>query len=263
LQDCYHEVSLIPIMGRSHDPLNYLFGKNGAEMSLPKLLAKRVMGLQRILMAHHQAGAMLANASKGMERETLIREFLEKVFPLPYRFGSGTMVDSTNASSGQLDIVVEFPFWPSFPNPGGSQRLYLADSVAFVVEAKSDLSSQWDQVEQSVAKARPLRRFWRGHVTLSGPAFAIEDESQSRVPFVAVGFCGHSTIESLEKRMNETPEERRPDAALVIESGAYKNSITGRRGLSADGLFEFCLDLAYFARNVLTADIAVEKYQQP
>jgi hypothetical protein len=214
-------------------------------------------------MAHHQAGAVLPSASKGQERETLIREFLEKVFPLPYRFGSGQMVDSTDAVSGQLDIVVEFPFWPSFPNPGGSQRLYLADSVAFVVEVKSDLVGQWNQVEEAVAKARPLQRFWRGHVAMEGSALMIGDESSSRVPFVAVGFLGHGSLESLAKRLEDTAEERRPDAAIVIESGAYICSLTGRRAQSEEGLFAFCLDLSHFARNVLTADIAVDKYLQP
>jgi hypothetical protein len=232
-------------------------------MSLPDSLAERLDGLQKILMAHHAAGAVLPPAAKGSERETLVREFFERVFPLPYRFGTGSMVDSTNAMSGQLDVVVEFPFWPSFPNPGGSQRLYLADSVAFVVEAKSDLAAQWNQIEDAVAKVRPLRRFWRGHVTVVGSSLAIANPSTSRVPFVAVGFQGHATASSLAERLSATSEERRPDAALVIESGAYVCGLTGRQAQSTEGLFAFCLDLTHFARNVLTADVEVERYLLP
>lgn len=229
-------------------------------MPLPESLSVRLEGLRQILMAHHAAGALLPNAAKGSERETLVREFLEKVFPLPYRFGTGAMVDSTNASSGQLDIVVEFPFWPSFPNPGGSQRLYLADSVAFVAESKSDLAGQWLQVEQSVAMVRPLRRFWSGHISVGADRLGIRGPTESRVPFVAVGFRGHATVGALAERMNATAEDRRPDAALVIESGAYVCGLTGRRAAATEGLFAFCLDLTYFARNVLTADVAVERY---
>jgi hypothetical protein len=44
--------------------------------------------------------------------------------------------------SGALDIVVEFPFLPSFPAPGGDERLYLAESVALAIEVKSDLCAQ-------------------------------------------------------------------------------------------------------------------------
>jgi hypothetical protein len=164
------------------------------------------------------------------------------------------------SQSLELDIVVEFPFWPSFPNPGGSERLYLADSVAFVVETKSDLVGQWTQVEDSVAKVRPLRRFWRSHVSTAEGALGLVGPSQSRVPFVAVGFLGHRTADSLGDRMATTEEERRPDAALVIESGAYVSNLTGRKGESVEGLFAFCLDLAHFARNVLTADVNGDNY---
>jgi hypothetical protein len=36
--------------------------------------------------------------------------------------------------SGQLDIVIELPFLPSFPTPGANERLYLAESVALAIE---------------------------------------------------------------------------------------------------------------------------------
>jgi hypothetical protein len=71
-------------------------------------------------MVHHQAEARLPSAAKGDERELLVREFLEKVFPAPYRFGSGAITDASRAISGQLDIVVEWSFFASFPTPGGS-----------------------------------------------------------------------------------------------------------------------------------------------
>ena len=41
-------------------------------------LVQRIEGIRQILMAHHNAGALLPNAAKGNERETLLREFLTK-----------------------------------------------------------------------------------------------------------------------------------------------------------------------------------------
>lgn len=79
---------------------------------LPKSLAARLEGIQKILMAHHGAGALFPTAAKGSERETLVREFLERVFPPPFRFGAGAIADSAGTLSGQLDVVVEFPFLP-------------------------------------------------------------------------------------------------------------------------------------------------------
>jgi hypothetical protein len=109
-------------------------------------------GIRKILMAHRDARASLPSATSGAEREVLVREFLGQVFPSQFRFGSGAIIDAAGRTSGQLDIVVEFPFLPSFPPPGSAQRLYLADSAALVIEAKSDLSKQWFKLK------RPRRR---------------------------------------------------------------------------------------------------------
>ena len=98
-----------------------------------KQLVERLEGIRQILMAHHAAGTLLPNASKGTERETLLREFLVKVFPPPFRFGSGAIIDQSGCISGQLDVVAGFPFFPSFPTPGTAERLYLAESVSFVL----------------------------------------------------------------------------------------------------------------------------------
>src|SRR5262249_51057451 len=110
-------------------------------------LATRLEGIGKILMAHHAAGLLLPDAAKGTEREALFRDFFGNVFPPPFRFGSGAVIDNSGRMSGQLDIVAEFPFFPSFPTPGASERLYLAESVAFVIDVKSDLSKDWNDVE--------------------------------------------------------------------------------------------------------------------
>lgn len=217
-------------------------------------LMSRLAAIREIMMAHHAAGSRLPSAAKGTEREALIREFLAKVFPSPFRFGTGAVIDSTGAMSGQLDVVVEFPFFPSFPTPGAPERLYLAESIAFVIEVKSDLSSQWDDVGRSVEKLRPLRRLWRASLQYSQDGgLSLEDATTSRIPFVAVGYRGYATVESLDSRLQSTAEEKRPDAALVFESGAYTCNLTGTRAFGPAGLFALCADASYFATNVLVA----------
>jgi len=219
-----------------------------------ELLRSRLAGISEILMAHFHASTRLPNATKGAERETLVRQFLERVFPAPYRFGSGAIADAEGQTTGQLDIVVEWPFFPSFPSPGTDERLYLAESVAFVVEVKSDLAKQWSQIEETTARILPLRRKWRGHVQV-GPASDLSTmgATVSRIPVVAVGFKGFSSAESLRLKMTDTPGDRRPDCALVVESGAYLGW-GGKISAGEEGLFAFCADGAYFMRNVLTAE---------
>jgi hypothetical protein len=223
-------------------------------MPLQPQLAQRIEGIRKILMAHHAASTPMAGASKGAEREVLIREFLGKVFPPPFRFGSGTIIDWEGRQSGQLDVVVEFPFLPSFPTPGSDERLYLAESVAFVMEVKSDLAAQWDQVQTTTGKVLPLQRKWKGHIAI-GEGADVErmPPSLSRIPSVVVGYKGQASVAALVKRLERTPEKKRPDAAFVVESGAYTSPLTGHSGTGAEGLFELAGDLAYFARNVLTA----------
>jgi hypothetical protein len=83
--------------------------RKGADMN--EHVKARLRGIQEVLMAHHRATALLPNVAKGDEREMLVREFLKKVFPTPYRFGSGSLIDSKSGCSGQLDVVVEWPFF--------------------------------------------------------------------------------------------------------------------------------------------------------
>ena len=223
-------------------------------------LEQRLEGLRQILMAHHAAGAMLPNATKGGEREALLREFLKKVFPPPIRFGSGAVIDQSKNISGQIDLVAEFPFFPSFPTPGTAERLYLAESVSFVIEVKSNLAAQWGQVEHSAKVFLPLRRTWRGHLDFDSGTLSVSNHSTSRIPFVVVGYSGYGSIEALENKLIETPEARRPDAALVLESGAYVGLLTGSRGIGAAGLFAFCVDATHFATNVIMASPNLSGY---
>jgi len=224
-------------------------------------LKQRLEGIRQILMAHHAAGQRLPNAAKGSERETLLREFLARVFPSPFRFGTGAIIDSDGRTSGQIDVVAEFPFFPSFPTPGAHERLYLAESVSFALEVKSDLTAQWAQVEKTAEAILPLRRKWSGHMHFERGRLQLANASTSRIPFVAIGFTGSKDVEALEKRLRDTPECQRPDGVLVLESGAYVCFLQGsRRGIDAAGLFAFCVDAARFATNVLTAHPNFDDY---
>lgn len=197
---------------------------------------------------------------KGSERETLIREFFAKVQPNLTRFGSGAIIDSTGTQSGQLDIVAEFPFFPSFPTLAAQERMYLAESVSFVVEVKSDIDAQWAQVESTVEKVRVLRRNWHGHLSFEGGTLTIDAQSVSRIPIVAIGFKGFSSIEAVKRKLESTDEEKRPDAVLVIDGGFYISKLTAREASGAEGLLALCADMAYFAQNVLTAQPNLDAY---
>ena len=206
-----------------------------------QFLIQRLTGIQQALMAQHLGGRGLPNATIGGERETFLREFLQKVFPAHRRFATGAITDSSGKISGQVDVAIEYGFVPSFPMPGTDERLLLAESVAVVLEVKSDLIGQWSQIRETTKKVKTLRR--NLNVVMS-----MGDGPPEWIPCIAVGYTGHATIESLQERLDSTPIGERPDAALVIQSGSFVGF--GMTATGALGLYGLCL-----AINVLFTQI--------
>lgn len=156
-------------------------------------LIERLQGIQNLLMAGHRASSTMSSAVKGREREDFMDKFLRHVLPPTYRFGTGDITDSRGAKSGQLDIVIEKPFLPSLHVWDGKPRLYLAESVAAVIEVKSNLAYQWAEAEESLKKVRWL---WRDPVTRRAP------DLRNIIPFFAVGYAGWKEIETVKKRLD-------------------------------------------------------------
>lgn len=179
---------------------------------------QRIQGIHQVLSSAFEAGARLSSASKGYERETFISLFLREVLPPIYRFGTGDITDAlinndTSRKSGQIDIVIEMPWAPSFPIPaGGGVRLYPAEAVGAAIEVKSNIESQWNEVIQGSQKLAMLRQ------RLSG--FSVEDDSlvlpgvtDEPIPFYAVGYDGWKTTEPVLRHLKDTPL----DGILIIK----------------------------------------------
>lgn len=171
---------------------------------------QRLTGLQSILKGVHQSSVGLSTATTGQERAAFIDEFLSKVLPPIYRFGTGDATDANGKRSGQLDVVVEYPFSPSLPIVGAGQtRLYLAESAAAVIEVKSNLSSQWSDVVRTANALAPLQRSF-------GATMSFGASPTSRIPLFAVGYTGWATMPALQ---NNFINAAHVDGALVIDAG--------------------------------------------
>ena len=173
---------------------------------------QRMKALQTILNGVHQASAGLSSATTGQERAAFINDFLSKVLPPIYRFGSGDATDSNGMKSGQLDVVIEYPFSPSLPITNtGETRLYLAESVAAVIEVKSDISNQWNQAVHTAEQLAPLRRKF-------GSGLIFGKEPTSQIPLFVVGYTGWKNLGTLEKYVHSCPDIF---GVLIIDSGLY------------------------------------------
>jgi hypothetical protein len=216
-----------------------------------EILLSRLRGIQQQLMGAYDASSPMTNATKGSEREFLVDLFLSNVLPSQYRFGSGDITDVKSNRSGQVDIVVEFPFLPSIPIAGCDRfRLYLAESVACAIEVKSDISNQWEQALATCQKVKNIERSISQYVkSVGGGSFTTNSRTQTltgatisgglklgdegmevggksleldlKIPIFAVGFKGWSSIDTLKQRIAASEF----DGILNIEKKLYVSGV--------------------------------------
>lgn len=187
-------------------------------------IIERLTGIQQILMGAHRAGTGMSSATKGHEREHFINAFLAQILPPTFRFGTGDATDRSGKRSGQLDVVVEFPFLPSLPLTERGSRLYLAEGVAAVIEVKSDVSTQWDEVVRTADQLESLDRNFGGGMSMGG-------YPSPKIPLFAVGYTGWKTLETLQDKLASTSNV---SGILVIESGLFV-SVPKSGGVTATG----------------------------
>ncbi|MGY3330143.1 hypothetical protein ACVILI_003160 [Mesorhizobium sp. USDA 4775] len=211
---------------------------------------QRLTGLQIILNGIHQSSVGLSAATIGQERAAFIDEFLAKVLPPIYRFGTGDVTNSAGAKSGQLDVVLEHPFGPSLPVVGSGQtRLYLAESVAAVIEVKSNLAGQWQAANATADALASTPR------TL-GATLSFGNPPSPQIPLFAVGYRGWASIDALTTQVTASPNVT---GALVIDPGLYAS----KTGFSATGplaLWGLICDLHYATVPLLSAVINPVEY---
>ena len=192
----------------------------------------RLAGIQKVLMGVHAAGAPMSASSKGQERQQFINQFLAHALPPIYRFGSGDATDAAGHRSGQLDVVIEYPFAPNLPiGSGQPTRLYLAEAVAAVVEVKSDLAGQWEEAKRTANAVAPLRRNFALSMSMGqGPSLS--------VPTYVVGYTGWKKLETLQAKLAECPAIA---GILIIEDGLF--CANGMRGHGPRGVWGFICHL--------------------
>jgi hypothetical protein len=82
-------------------------------MAANQHIATRLAGIQSILMGAHRAGSTMSTAMRGVERAAFVDTFLREMLTPQFRFGEGDATDIAGNKSGQLDVVVEYPWVPS------------------------------------------------------------------------------------------------------------------------------------------------------
>jgi hypothetical protein len=187
-------------------------------------IVQRLSGIHTMLLGAYAANKSMSASSKGVERQTFIDSFLSQVLPSHFRFGSGDATDRTGNRSGQLDVVVEYPFVPSLPIVGSEKtRLYLAEGISAVIEVKSDVAGQWGEVQNTARQLSVLRRQYGSGVSF-GP------QATPYIPFFVVGFTGWKNLETLKSKLKPGEIE----GILVVDSLLFA-STPAFMGVNASG----------------------------
>jgi len=215
-------------------------------------LNERLEGLFDVILARYKSGSSMSSATKGNERELFVSEILKNVFPSHFRFSSGDIVDTKKRQSGQVDIVLEKPIGYSFPQIQNGPRLFLAENVAAVVEVKSDLQRQWNEVLNSSAKVSKLHRSYSSELfteillgvaldrvkleteeeknkIMAGLAQQInspENVGNTRIPYFVVGFKGWKKDATIVKKLRTD----RIDGIFVLENKKFVTTIGRAKG---------------------------------
>lgn len=93
-------------------------------------------------------------------RESVVKKFLAKYFPFPFRIAKGNIRDSHGGRSASIDCIVLSPDHPYTVSEDEQFSVILADGVDFAIEVKPDMSSK-TEIERSlsqVASVKALKR---------------------------------------------------------------------------------------------------------
>lgn len=169
------------------------------------VLLNRLQAIQQALVAAHQDSG--PSAVSGYVREQTIRQLILPSLPIKYRSTTGQIIDQYGEKTGQLDVIIENSIFPSIAAPSiADVRLVLAEGVSSVIEIKSTLPSQWDQVLSTKDKVYPIRRKYRIESITRG-------EVPERIPLFIIAYQGWNQLETLQSKINE----KGIDGILVLQ----------------------------------------------
>jgi hypothetical protein len=177
-------------------------------------VTERLAGIQQMLMGAYSSGKTLSASSKGTEREFVIDLFLSQVLTPQFRFSSGDATDQTGLRSGQLDVVVEFPFVPSLPIVGNHKtRLFLAEGIGCVIEVKSNAASQWDEVIKTATELNKLKRIY-------GSGISSGRRLSENIPLFVIGYTGWKQLTTVQSHL----EEGLIDGILILDEMIFAST---------------------------------------
>lgn len=185
-----------------------------------ELFSNKIQSIYDGLMNCYKETQKYSPTITGAEREIFNRELFQKILPISYRVGAGTIVDCNNHMTGQIDAVIELPFSLSFPVSSNENRLFLADTIGAAFEIKSDLNVQWGDAINKIKEIKALNR-----VDVTKEKYNLADEL--KIPSFIISFKGPKDIETIFNKIGNLSSIDCPDGILIIEHGIFYGRAAG------------------------------------
>jgi hypothetical protein len=183
------------------------------------------------LLAAFSASHEMSDVTKGTVREFGLRAALEYAIPPIARLYSGDIIDCLGNATGQLDFIVAHASTPALGSRDDEPRIVLAEGVLGVIELKSNLATQWRQVERTWAKLCRIRR-----------------------PLPEAGFDPHGRL--FVGRNNAAPAEHAISLMVIGKTGWKDAEELGRRAKALHDAFAKGSELGEKAGSVPAITIA-------
>ncbi len=179
-------------------------------------------------------------------REAVVKKFLEKYFPFPFRIAKGGVIDSLGKKSQSIDCLVLNPCHPYTVSNDDKYSLIFVDGVDFAIEVKPDLgrSDEIHRALRQIVSVKQLTRVKNG-IDLSFPKFSVE--AIKRLPTFIFANKTYKNIRDLIKTIvdfyvkEQTPKHEQFDFIVINNLGIVFNS-------KKDGYFSDLPDEGIFYR---------------
>lgn len=159
-------------------------------------------------------------------RESVVKKFLEKYFPFPYRVAKGNIIDSYGLRSNSIDCIVLNPCHPFTVSNENNFSIIFSDGVDIAVEVKPNLGNQKELFRslEQVRSVKQLRRKKSGiHRKIGTKLDSERDLTSKQIPTIIFCEKAYSKIDTLINKVGkyyiEKQIQKREQFDMIVING--------------------------------------------
>ena len=154
-------------------------------------------------------------------REEVLKSFLAKYFPFPFRIVKGNIIDTYGMRSNSIDCIIINPSHPYTVDPKNEKAsIIFADGVDYAIEIKPDLTSETEIIRglKQIQSVKKLRRKRTGLLSIKDN---VNIEYGKQIPAVIFADNTYVNLKTLIEHIvnyyvdNSVPQEEQFDLIVI------------------------------------------------